>query len=153
MRVALTAMGRRAMEMLRQYYHMEKRISEKEERIQHLFDSATRATPSLEAERVSGSSEHSRLEAAISRRSDLEQQFDRIIDDKNALRFDIQDAIDRMKDEREARLLELKYIDGLSWASVDTRMEISEDSSRNIHYYALNHFAEIYYEKQQKSIA
>jgi len=50
-----------------------------------------------------------------------------------------------MKDEREARLLELRYIDGRSWASVMTRMEISETWSRVIHESALAHFAEIFF--------
>ena len=135
----------RAKGVLQEFRQLSKRITEKTERIACLMDSATRATPSLEAERVSGTGEHSRLESAMVRKIDLEKQLDRGIIELNQKRFDIQNAIDAMRDEREKRLLELRYIDGRSWASVMTRMEIGETWSRVIHDSALEHFSDIFF--------
>lgn len=141
----MTDQAYRAKGVLQEFRQLSKRIREKQERVAALMDSATRATPSLEAERVSGTGEHSRLEAAMIRKIDLENQLGRGIEELNQRRFDIQNAIDAMRDEREKRLLELRYIDGRSWASVMTRMEISETWSRVIHDSGLEHFAEIFF--------
>lgn len=135
----------RARQTLIAFRQNNRRISEKAERIRALREAATRSTPSLEAERVSGTGDRSRVEAAMIRAIDLERQLDDAIDRLNAERYRIQDAIDRMADAREQRLLELRYIDGRSWKSVMTRMGISESWSRKIHADALSHFAEIYF--------
>lgn len=115
------------------------------ERVAAIAERATRATPSLEAERVSGSGDRSRVEQAVAAKVDLERQLSGMIADLAARRKAIQDAIHAMQDEREKRLLELRYIDGRSWVSVTMRMEISEAYSFVIHESALNHFAELYF--------
>lgn len=135
----------RAKQVLQEYRQLERRVSEKTERLAALMASATRATSSTEATRVSGTGARSRVEQAVITIVDLESQLDKSIDQKNAQRHAIQNAIDAMKDEREARLLELRYIDGRSWASVMTRMGIGETYSRVIHESALAHFAEIFF--------
>lgn len=135
----------RAKQVLQEYRQLERRVSEKTERLAALMASATRATSSTEATRVSGTGARSRVEQAVITIIDLESQLDKSIDQKNAQRHAIQNAIDAMKDEREARLLELRYIDGRSWASVMTRMGIGETYSRVIHESALAHFAEIFF--------
>lgn len=135
----------RAKQALQEYRQLERRVSEKTERLAALMASATRATSSTEATRVSGTGARSRVEQAVITIIDLESQLDKSIDQKNAQRHAIQNAIDAMKDEREARLLELRYIDGRSWASVMTRMGIGETYSRVIHESALAHFAEIFF--------
>ena len=135
----------RAKQVLQEYRQLERRVSEKTERLAALMASATRANSSTEATRVSGTGARSRVEQAVITIIDLESQLDKSIDQKNAQRHAIQNAIDAMKDEREARLLELRYIDGRSWASVMTRMGIGETWSRVIHESALAHFAEIFF--------
>lgn len=141
----MTDAAYRAKQALQEYRQLEKRVQEKTERLAALMASATRTTASLDGERVSGTGERSRLEAAVITKVDLEQQLDKSIDEKNARLHAIQNAIDAMKDEREARLLELRYIDGRSWVNVMMRMEIGETWSRVIHESALAHFAEIFF--------
>lgn len=141
----MTDSAYRAKQALQEYRQLEKRVQEKTERLAALMASATRTTASLDGERVSGTGERSRLEAAVITKVELEQQLDKSIDEKNARLHAIQNAIDAMKDEREARLLELRYIDGRSWANVMMRMEIGETWSRVIHESALAHFAEIFF--------
>ena len=141
----MTDMAYRAKRVLQEYRQINRRVQERTERLADLMARATRATPSLTAERVSGTGEHSRLESAMITKIDLERQLDAGIDELNEKRHAIQAAIDAMRDAREARLLELRYIDGRSWASVMTRLEISESWSFVLHESALNHFAEIYF--------
>lgn len=141
----MTDAAYRAKQALQEYRQLEKRVQEKTERLAALMASATRTTASLDGERVSGTGERSRLEAAVITKVELEQQLDKSIDEKNARLHAIQNAIDAMKDEREARLLELRYIDGRSWVNVMMRMEIGETWSRVIHESALAHFAEIFF--------
>ena len=141
----MTDAAYRAKQALQEYRQLEKRVQEKTERLAALMASATRTTASLDGEHVSGTGERSRLEAAVITKVELEQQLDKSIDEKNARLHAIQNAIDAMKDEREARLLELRYIDGRSWANVMMRMEIGETWSRVIHESALAHFAEIFF--------
>ena len=131
--------------VLKEYRQLDKEITEKGERIQHLLDSATRATSSMEAERISGTGEHSRLESAMIRKIDLEKQLDSKIDELRRRNYEIQNAIDAMTDARERRLLCLRYLEGKSWNSVMTRMELTERNSFLIHESALFHFAEIFF--------
>ena len=141
----MTDQAYKAKRVLKEYRQLDKEISEKYERIAHLFDSATRATPTLEAERVSGTSEHSKLEMAMIRKIDLEKQLDSKIDELRRKNFEIQNAIDAMEDARERRVLFLRYLEGKSWASIMIKLEVSETWSRVIHESALNHFAEIFF--------
>ena len=142
----MTDSAYRAKQVLQEYRQLEKRVQEKTERLAALMASATRSTASLDGERVSGTGVKSRLEQTVITKVDLEAQLDKSIDQKNAQRHAIQNAIDAMKDEREARLLELRYIDGRSWVNVMMRLEISESWSHVLHETALMHFAEIYFE-------
>ena len=130
----------KAKRVLKDYRQLDKRISEMTERIASLMDRATRATASIEAERVSGTGTRSNVESAVVTKLQLEQQLDAMIDDLRARRRAIQDAVDAMTDMREQRLIELRYIDGRSWVSVMMKMEISEPTSRRIHYSALESF-------------
>ena len=79
------------------------------------------------------------------RKIDLEKQLDTKIDELRRQNYEIQNAIDAMTDARERRLLSLRYLEGRSWASVMTRMELTERNSFLIHESALFHFAEIFF--------
>ena len=142
----MTDAAYRAKRELQNYRQLNKRISEMYERISNLMDRATRSTPSMEAEPVSGSGDRSRVEQTVITKVDLERQLDSMIDESRARRDAIQNAIQAMPDLRERRLLELRYIDGRSWVNVMTRMEIGDTWSKTIHASALEHFAEIYFE-------
>lgn len=141
----MTDKAYKAKALLLKYRQLDREIREKGDRIQHLFESATRSTPSIEAERVSGTGEQSRLEQAMIRKVDLERQLDDRINELRRQNYEIQNAIDSMEDPRERRILNLRYLEGRSWAAVMTRMEISETWSRAIHTSALEHFAEIFF--------
>lgn len=141
----MTDKAYRAKRALQEYRRLDKEIAARQETIAHILDAATRATPSMEAERVSGTGEHSRLESAMVRKIDLEAQMDAKIDELRSLRRDILNAVDAMEDSRERSMMHYRYIQGRSWAYINSRLEISETWSRTIHESALTHFAEIYF--------
>ena len=141
----MTDKAYRAKALLLKYRALDNDISAKEECIQHWMDSATRATPSLEAERVSGTSEHSRLEAAMIRKMDMESVVDRKINELREMRRNILNAVDAMDDPNERAMLQFRYIAGKSWAYIMTKMEIPERTSFRMHDSALMHFGEIFF--------
>lgn len=119
-------------------------MQEKTERLAALMESATRATASMEAERISGTGERSRLEATMVRKIDLERQLDASIDKLTAERYRIQDAIDAIEDFDQRRLLDMRYIDGKRWMFIMDALHVSESTSRRIHHAALGSFIREY---------
>lgn len=141
----MTDKAYRAKALLLKYRALDNDISAKQECIQHWLDSATRATPSLEAERVSGTGEHSRLESAMIRKMDAEAVVDRKIDELREMRKDILNAVDAMDDPNERAMLQYRYIVGRSWAYIMGKLEIPERTSFRMHDSALMHFGEIFF--------
>lgn len=135
----------RAKKVLQKYEALDKEIKAKQDCVQHWFELATRATPSLEAERVSGTGDRSRVEAAMIRKIDMEAIIDKKIDQLRKMRFDILNAIDAMDDPMERTILHYRYIAGKSWAYTNAKMEIKERTSFRLHESALIHFGEIYF--------
>ena len=146
----MTDAAYRAKRELKNYRQLDKRIGEMYERIANLMDRATHTTPAAEGERVSTSGDRSRVEQTVITKVDLERQLDSMIDESRARRDAIQNAIQAMPDLRERRLLELRYIDGRSWVNVMMKMEISEPTSRRIHYSALESFYKSYIKESKR---
>lgn len=125
--------------VLRQVYQMERRIVDLQNRIDALHESATRTTGAYAAGRSSGASD-SRIETNVVKSVDLEKQLLRT---KNRLlerRAAIQDAIDSMEDEGAKRLIELRYLDHMSWPDVMTSVELSEAACFRLRNRALKEF-------------
>lgn len=141
----MTDAAYRAKRTLQKYESLNKEISAKQACIDRWYESATRATPSLEAERVSGTGDRSRVETAMIRKMDMEAVLDRKIDQLRKMRYDILNAVDAMDDPNERAILQFRYIAGKSWAFIMTKMEIAERTSFRLHESALIHFAEIYF--------
>ena len=133
-----------AKRVLSGYRHESRRIEEMRARIAQVRETTTRATFSAEAVRIGGSGNRSRVECCAVQLIDLEEQLDRMIDESIRERCAIQSTIRGLEDARERRLLELRYIDGRSWHTVNWRLEVSETTSRRVHAEALAHFAAQY---------
>lgn len=134
----------RAKMLLQDFRKLNRLVQEKTERIAALMESATRATSSNEAERISGTGERSRVESLMIRKIDLEKQLDGSIDELNARRYRIQDAIDRIEDPDQRSLLDMRYIDGKRWLFIMDRLHIGETTSRRVHHAALEAFMRAY---------
>ncbi len=134
----------RAKRILQDFRRLDRLVQEKTERLANLMASATRATSSVEAERISGTGARSRVEAFMIRKIDLERQLDAGIDKLNAERYRIQNAIDRIEDIDQRTLLDMRYIDGKRWLFIMDRLHISERTSHRLHCAALEAFAAAY---------
>lgn len=134
----------RAKMLLQDFRKLNRLVQEKTERLAALMESATRATSSFEAERISGTGERSRVESLMIRKIDLERQLDGSIDELNAQRYRIQNAIDRVEDPDQRSLLDMRYIDGKRWLFIMDRLHIGETTSRRVHHAALEAFMRAY---------
>ena len=66
-----------------------------------------------------------RMIAAVERMDELEAELAEQIVERVATRREIGQAIDRVPDERLARLLRLRYIDGMTWEKIAVQMDMT----------------------------
>ncbi len=87
------------------------------ERVENWYDAATRSTGSMEAERVSGTGERSRVESAVCRIVDYEREqhltarIDALVD----MRQSAERIIKRIDSPRFRQVLTLRYLQTESW--------------------------------------
>lgn len=116
-----------------------RRILSMQELASRYREMAMRTTGSMQAVRVSGTMERSRVEDGVCALMDVcrdiedeAQRLRRIISETNAV-------IDRLTDASEREVLELRYLSGLKWEDVARRMMYDERQVRRIHVRALEH--------------
>jgi DNA-directed RNA polymerase specialized sigma24 family protein len=95
----------------------DKAIQDAQDRCGNWFDAATRGTGSMEAERVSGTGERSRVESAVCRMVDFEREqhltarIDALVD----MRKEAERIIARIESPRFRQVLTLRYLQFESW--------------------------------------
>lgn len=95
----------------------DKAIQDAQDRCGNWFDAATRGTGSMEAERVSGTGERSRVESAVCRMVDFEREqcltarIDALVD----MRQEAERIIARIESPRFRQVLTLRYLQFESW--------------------------------------
>ena len=132
--------ARAAIEVLRNYRHLERRMAEIQERIARCHELATRATSSMAAGAISGTPGRSRVENESVKILDLERQMERTYGELVRKQYAIQAAIDAMPSEAYKRMLELRYLDGKTWEAIMRAMHLSRASSFRMHEAALINF-------------
>ena len=128
--------------VLENYRVLKERIKDKEFRLEELHEKAKKSTSNYEAIRVSGTMDKSRVETAMISAMDLEAQMKKSIDQLYAKQYEIERVVDLMEGQ-EARILELRFIDGLKWETVMDKMFISETTSKRIVRNALKIFHDL----------
>lgn len=134
---------------LRQYTALKLRRDDLKEELLMIRQNATRATSRYTAERMSGTGKHDGMANAAVRAVEVEQKLERCI-------LNIQDALDirvwlieQMKDEWEKTILTERYINGRGWDEIHTRFPFERASIFRLHGRALEHFWEIYLQKNK----
>ena len=95
----------------------DKAIQDAQDRCGNWFDAATRGTGNMEAERVSGTGERSRVEWAVCRMVDFEREqhltarIDALVD----MRQSAERVIARIESPRFRKVLTLRYLQTESW--------------------------------------
>lgn len=85
---------------------------------------AERVSPTLSG-MPAGSGGPARMIAAVERMDELEAELAEQIVERVATRREIGQAIDRLPDERLARLLRLRYIDGMTWEKIAVQTDMT----------------------------
>lgn len=146
----MQSLARRAQTILRQYGAKTRRMKQIQNRIDHLRDNASRATSTFTAGNISGTSGRSRVESAMVKAIDLENQLLEILEDVSAQRYRIQAAVNNLEDDTEKSILEMRYIDQKPWPQITEALHISEATSYRIHEQALISFWRAYNRRQEK---
>ena len=115
---------------------IEVRIRAREAQIQKYRDMATRATSSMEATHVSGTG--SRVETAVVRICDLEQDVKSDLEELRRYRRDVMAVIQRVSDVRHRDILEMHYITGWSLQRIADEMHYQVRWVQILHGQALN---------------
>nr|DAW55822.1 MAG TPA: Protein of unknown function (DUF722) [Caudoviricetes sp.] len=98
---------------------------------------AERVSPTLSGMPAGGGGP-GRMIAAVERMDELEAELAEQIVERVTIRREIGQAIDRVPDERLARLLRLRYIDGMTWERVAVEMHYSYMQVCRMHGKALD---------------
>lgn len=130
-------------EWLRMLPGMEARIRSKEAQIRKYRELATRATSTVEATRVSGCGNRSRVEDAVVRICDLEDAVLVELADLTQYRRHVMAAIRQVQDVRHRDILEMHYVTGWSLRSIAETMHYQERWVQIMHGQALNDVRDI----------
>ncbi len=128
---------------LKRAYQLDVRLHSKEEQLRAARDMATKATSSMNAGRVSGTSARSKVEEYGSNAVDLEAAIKQSAREIIATRFEIMQTIEQVQDERQRTVLELRYLNLLAWHEIERALSYSRPQTMRIHGAALLAVAEV----------
>ena len=120
-----------ATEYLNQAFEAEERLQIYIERRQRLLDIATGITPNLDGMPVAPSS-GSKIESTAVQIADIDRKLTREILKLSELVDDISRTIDQVPNQRQRKLLQLRYLCGHSWRQIQTEMGYS--NGRSLYY-------------------
>ena len=128
-----------AKEYLRQVYDFDQEIKAKHARIAMLKDRETRATSTIMALRMSGTTVHSPLEDAVCKLVDLQDELAKDIVKSYTLQKEIAHVIAGVKNEDYRMLLECRYLGFCKWEQIAVMMNYSVRHITRMHGEALKH--------------
>ncbi len=143
-----------AKEYLSQAYWLNQRIDRKLAQVSRLKNMATQATGRFQAERLSGTGRHSPMESCLVEVIDLEYEINADIDRLVDLKCELAACILELEDCSQKRVLELRYLGGLTWEEIAKLMR-DYDVQRifQVHGKALQQIEQVLRnEKQQKCL-
>lgn len=131
-----------AKEYLGQAYKLDERIQSQLEEVSRLRETATGLSSPTFGDRVQ-SSPHgdAPFVKAIERIIQFEDKINAEIDLLVALKEQIHETIETVKDPRERLVLRCRYIDGNPWKSLAVKLKIDLNTAYRLHRRALEHVA------------
>ena len=103
---------------LSQAYRLDQQINSKLEQVSALRQLATKATSSIHAERVSGTTQRSPMENAVLKLIDLEHEINADIDRLVDLKRELNALIMAIDNHAYRIVLELRYLNGNTWEEI-----------------------------------
>ena len=140
-----------AKEYLSQAYWLNQRIDRKLAQVSRLKNMATQATGRFQAERLSGTGRHSPMESCLVEVIDLEYEINADIDRLVDLKCELAACILELEDCSQKRVLELRYLGGLTWEEIAKLMR-DYDVQRifQVHGKALQQIEQVLRNEKQK---
>lgn len=138
-----------AKEYLERISGLDRRINSLINRRDEMKTLAERCTVSLSAAPGSGGDGRS-LENTVQKILLLEQQIDEEIERLVGIKAETLYLISRMDDIRLENLLEMRYVEGKSWAEIETELDFSEGWTGKLHKEALKVFQKVLDEEDGK---
>lgn len=126
-----------AKEYMEQARYLDMQINSKIEQIRNLNELATKATTVYSDMPHSPNRNTSRMEETVVKIIDLESEIDRDIDTLVDLKREIQAVINNVEDEKYRILLELRYINQMSWEEIAVHLGYDLRYTHKIHGRAL----------------
>ncbi len=126
-----------AKEYLNQAYHIDHRIESKLSQIESLKSLATRVTTVFSDMPHSSSPDNQKLEKTIAEIVDLENEVSTDIGRLVSLKREINSAINHVQNEKYRTLLELRYLNFLTWEQIAVNLNFSIQHTYRIHDKAL----------------
>ena len=131
-------MSKTAKEFLNQGFRINERINSKLEQVIMLRELAVKTSNTLSDMPGNPNKGASRVENTLTRIYDLEEEINKDIDRLVDLKKQIMDAIESVKDPQESLLLNLRYLNFLTWEEIASEMGFTVRNIHILHSKALN---------------
>lgn len=125
-------------EYLAQAFRLDQRINSKLEQVSRLRNMAMKATGSFQAERISGTRQHSPMESSLVKVIDLEYEINDDIDRLVDLKREIIEVVNSVQPAECQLVLEMRYLSFMTWEEIADRMNYSYRQIHRIHGQALS---------------
>ena len=112
-------------EYLSRYRDLGQSIDAKRAQLQRLREQAVQITQAIRPDRVQSSGDPDRLSGAVARIADAAADLEPQILQREAVRREIEAAIEKVPDGAQRVLLEYRYLAGLTWEEIAVRMHYS----------------------------
>lgn len=121
---------------LSRYRRLNERIDRLLEEQSRWREMALKITPTL-SQTPGGGGSGSPIERPMDKVDELERKITQAIDELADIRAEIEDVLGQLEDENLRRLMEYRYIDGLTWEQVAEKMHYSWRHTCRLHGEAL----------------
>ena len=113
-------------------------IRRKRARISTLRRLSNRLSSVFSDVKVKSSPDHTRMQIFLAEAADEEQEIARLTEERKQAMTDASLLISRLPDERMARILEMRYLDRLSWEEITDRLNGGSSTVYRLHQQALD---------------
>lgn len=130
--------------MLKNCKHINDEIKHIEEEIENLKCRATSPRQSIISDMPKGSPiENDKMAALMIKFEELEKKYNELLQDLLNKQHEVETLIESL-DPLERDLIRYRYVDGLSWAEIQTKLDLSRRTSYRIHAKALENLQRKY---------
>lgn len=139
--------ARRAKSYLQRLAQCDARINAMQDKIDDLYDQATRITPTLKQDVVSGGGNHDKVGDAVAKIADLRSAINQQIDYYVDLQEEANALLNKLTNNLHYTILYRRYMMDDSWATIAAEISKSERQAQNLHGDALVAFADLLMDK------